>query len=131
MKKIIAFLFLLLTSCTASINKVDYKEAKQLTEKGAVLIDVRSPLEYDQGHAKGAINVPLQEIDLITYKKDKKIIVYCRSGSRSKTAAETLIQLGYKYIYDLGSKDNWEGKIVKSPSQVSFLSETIIEKKTP
>lgn len=118
MKKIIPWIFLFLTGCTSSIQEIDYKETKKLMEKDAILIDVRSPLEYDQGHAEGAINIPVQEIDLVKYAKKTKLIVYCRSGNRSHTAADTLVKLGYKYVYDLGSKENWEGNIVKDTSQV-------------
>ncbi len=115
MKKIILILIsiILITGCDNKSIKIDYKEAKELIDKGATIIDVRTELEYNQGHIEGAINVPYVEIEYIENDKNDNIIVYCRSGSRSKTAADILTGLGYKHIYDLGSKDNWKENLVK------------------
>lgn len=116
MKTITITLFLLLITvgCTkGGPTIIQYKEAKDLIEKGAILIDVRTELEYDQGHIEGAVLIPSVEIDQIKYDKNKKIILYCRSGSRSKTASDILDKLGYKHIYNLGSKDNWKEELVQ------------------
>ena len=101
---------------TPKVVSVNKDKAVELINDGALLIDVRGLLEYNQGHIEGAINIDVQDIlnmtDSLRYdnaniSKDKKIIVYCRSGSRSSSAAAKLIELGYKNVYDLGSMDNW------------------------
>ena len=98
------------------VVKVDKTKAESLIDEGALLIDVRSFAEYNQGHIDGAINIDVQEIlnitDSLVYNnasisKNKKIIVYCRSGSRSSNAANKLVELGYTNVYDFGSIDNW------------------------
>ncbi len=121
MKKLIICLVILITitGCAeASIKEalnptsktVTSSEASSLIEDGALLIDVRTKEEYDENHITGAINIPLSDIEEgnIDYDKDTVIIVYCRSGNRSATAAEKLIDLGYTSIYDLGSINNWK-----------------------
>lgn len=74
---------------------------------GAVLIDVRSPAEFSTGHLKGAINIPLQQIDALTsnYVKDKEqvLLLHCQSGMRSGVARNRLSALGYTRAYNLGS----------------------------
>jgi len=124
MKKIgiiLLFIAVILTGCnstsTNKIVKVNQEEVIELIDGGAILIDVRSLTEFNQGHIDGAINIDVQSIleveDVLTYNnssinKNKKIIVYCRSGSRSNSAAEKLVDLGYNYVYDFGSMDNWK-----------------------
>lgn len=90
--------------CAEDINQTD---AKTKISKGAVLIDVRTPAEYNTSHIDGAFNLALEKIESIDLDKEKVIIVYCRSGSRSKEAADALIAMGYKYVYDLGAFENW------------------------
>ena len=113
---VIAFVVGCGKSDTVKVVAVDQAKAEELIDKGAILIDVRSITEYNQGHIEGAINIDVQDIlkvtDSLIYNnasisKDKKIIVYCRSGSRSSSAAGKLIELGYTNVYDLGSIDNW------------------------
>lgn len=119
---VLVFILVLVFMCgcnsneTVKVVQVDKNKAESLIDEGALLIDVRSITEYNQGHIDGAINIDVQEIlnatDSLTYEnasisKNKKIIVYCRSGSRSSSAAEKLIELGYTNVYDLGSIDNW------------------------
>jgi phage shock protein E len=76
---------------------------------GALLIDVRTPAEFAIGHLKGAINIPLQEIDsrIDGYVKDKNqvLLVHCQSGQRSGMAQNRLTALGYTRAYNLGSYD--------------------------
>jgi rhodanese-related sulfurtransferase len=76
----------------------------------AVLIDVRTVQEYSEGHLEEAVNISVESINTMIEKlvpdKDTSIIVYCRSGNRSATAAKTLINLGYKNVYDLGAMSN-------------------------
>lgn len=95
--------------CKGLYQTIDYNEAKDLIYNGnTFLIDVRSEIEYKNFHIKGAISIPLDEIENINYAKNINLIVYCRSGSRSKTAALKLLDLGYVNVYDLGSMDNWQ-----------------------
>ena len=80
-----------------------------IKDKKYVVIDVRTKEEYEQGHVKDAINIPYDELDSnLELKKDDIILVYCRSGTRSNIAYNTLKKMGYKVVYDLGSIDNVE-----------------------
>ena len=76
-------------------------------KQGALLIDVRNADEYSTGHLKGAINVPLQEIDSLIVRevkdKDRVILLHCQSGTRSGVAKNRLNALGYTRVYNLGS----------------------------
>ena len=88
-----------------------------------VLVDVRTPAEYEAGHIPTAINVP---VDLIgtrppTEVKDALIVVYCRSGNRSATARQILMDLGYTNVVDFGAVSRWEGSLVtgKEPGKLS------------
>lgn len=96
-------------------NKITMSQAEKLIAEGATILDVRSYMEYRGGHIKNAQNIPYDEINETTIKlaKNEKIIVYCRSGSRSAKAAETLENMGYNQVYDLGSIDNWTEGLVK------------------
>ena len=84
---------------------IDIEEAKQLQNEGAIVIDVRSPQEYREGHLDGAISIPeyeiKKEIQKIVADKNKKIVVYCGSGGRSKKAQKTLNKLGYQDVYNI------------------------------
>lgn len=81
-----------------------------------ILIDVRTPSEFDEGHIEGAILLPLDTLSSNAEKvlKDKRaiIIVYCRSGNRSATAVDLLYDLGYANLYDMGGIINWPYGIV-------------------
>tara|TARA_B100000925_G_scaffold278291_1_gene246993 strand:- start:430 stop:741 length:312 start_codon:yes stop_codon:yes gene_type:complete len=84
-----------------------------------VVIDVRTPDEFDVGHVQGSQNIEWENIQQIqdSIKKDEKIYLYCRSGNRSGKATKILIDLGYKNVTNLGSlqsaADFLELKIVK------------------
>jgi Rhodanese-related sulfurtransferase len=116
MKKIlvIVLMILILTGCSKK-EQIVYKavtcdEMQTLVEEGATLIDVRTEVEYNTGHLNGAINMSSTDImGIIENKiknKETKIVVYCQSGGRSKMIADKLIEVGYKYVYDLGSINN-------------------------
>jgi len=84
---------------------IDEKDLTAIISKGAVIVDVRSPQEYEEGHMKGAILLPEYDIkkkarDLLT-DKNKDIVVYCSSGTRSKKAQEELQNMGYIKVYNL------------------------------
>ena len=92
------------------MENIDCLNKNVLMGEGAVLIDVRSSMEYEQGHLNNSINIDVDAIESVIESKvedkDTKIIVYCRSGNRSATAANTLINLGYTNVYDLGAMSN-------------------------
>ena len=89
------------------------QEAKQImdTQEGYIILDVRSREEYDQGHIPGAIVIPHTEVEDRAEDelpdKDRLILVYCRSGRRSKIAAEALVELGYTNIKEFGGILDW------------------------
>lgn len=86
--------------------------AQELDQKrGAVIIDVRTNKEYGQGHIPGAVHVPLADVGtkVKKLKKDKEIVVYCQSGSRSIWAIKRLIGMGYTHLYNLkGGYSAWK-----------------------
>ena len=104
---------------SASYDQISGAEAKALmdSESGYIIIDARTQEEYDQGHIPGAIMIPEYEIADRAEKelpdKDQLILVYCRSGRRSKIAAEELVKLGYTNVKEFGGIIDWEYEIVK------------------
>lgn len=89
------------------------EEAKQImdSEEGYIILDVRTQEEYDQGHIPGAIVISHEEIEEkaeeVLTDKDQLILVYCRSGRRSKLASEALVELGYTSIKEFGGIIDW------------------------
>lgn len=129
MKRIlIAFLaIVLLTSCGAPQDELGYRqistaEAIEIidSEEGYVILDVRTAEEFQEKHIPGAINVPNEKIgtDSIEELPDKEqlILVYCRSGNRSKQASEKLVDLGYTNIVEFGGINDWTGETVSKNS---------------
>ena len=123
MKKLIFLLLavMMLTACGQDKEKdqgavyvnITAEEAKEImdSEEGYIILDVRTQEEYDQGHIPGAIVISHEEIaekseDVLT-DKDQLILVYCRSGRRSKIAAEALVELGYTNIKEFGGIIDW------------------------
>ena len=104
---------------SASYDQISGAEAKALmdSESGYIIIDARTQEEYDEGHIPGAIMIPEYEIADRAEKelpdKDQLILVYCRSGRRSKIAAEELVKLGYTNVKEFGGIIDWEYEIVK------------------
>lgn len=93
-------------------------EAKQImeTEQGYIILDVRTQEEFDEGHIQGAILIPDYEIantaESVLLDKEQLILVYCRSGRRSKLAAEELVKLGYSNVKEFGGVIDWEYGLV-------------------
>ena len=126
MKKLIPILLsaLMFTGCTGTSNNqtttyrqisMDEAGAMMAQETGYIILDVRRADEYAAGHIPGAINVANESIgtDEIRELPDKNqlIMVYCRSGRRSKEAAEKLVKLGYTNIVEFGGILDWKGEI--------------------
>ena len=113
-------LVLLLTACAqaASYEQITQEEAKQImdTTNGYILLDTRTREEYDQSHIPGALLIPHTEIAQRAADelpdKDQVILVYCRSGNRSKQASEKLVKLGYTNIVEFGGINDWMGETV-------------------
>ena len=114
---------MLLASCAApaetpSFRQVTTNEAIAIMEKetGYIILDVRRPDEFTAGHIPGAINIPNESIDTrpIPQLPDKNqlILVYCRSGNRSKQASAKLAALGYTNIVEFGGINSWPGETV-------------------
>lgn len=82
--------------------------------QGAVLLDVRTPQEYDEGHIPGSINIPLQTIDEAEAEiedKDTKLFIYCHSGARSSQAAVLLEEMGYTKVNNIGGIAQYKGEV--------------------
>ncbi|MDO4469954.1 MAG: rhodanese-like domain-containing protein [Bacillota bacterium] len=130
MRKIIPILastLLLLSGCSSknsnaennSYRQIDMEEAEKIMkeEKDYIILDARTPEEYEEGHIPHAINIPNETISTKTIPelpdKDQLILVYCRSGNRSKQAAGKLSKLGYSNIVEFGGIIDWDGEIEK------------------
>ena len=87
----------------------EYKNAA-----GAVLLDVRTPQEYREGHIPGSQNMPLQQLDKVeevTENRDTVLYVYCRSGARSRQAVSLLKHMGYTNVHNIGGIAAYSGKV--------------------
>ena len=125
MKKLsFSLIFLiLLSSCLfskgESYKRISMDEAKVLMKEteGYILLDVRTKEEYESGYIPGAINIPLSDINenVVSSLPDKSqmILVYCRSGNRSRQASDKLSKLGYTNIIEIGGINSWKGEIIK------------------
>lgn len=101
-------------SVVVTFQQISQEEAKTImsTNRDVVILDVRTQEEYDSGHIKGAVLLP---VDAITEEsagevipaKDTQVLVYCRSGNRSVTASKVLAQLGYTQVYEFGGINTW------------------------
>lgn len=113
---------LLLSGCAGETNELEYRqisqdEAKEMMDtQQVVILDVREQDEYTTGHIPGAILLSVGSITEETAaaaipEKDAVVLVYCRSGNRSKTAAQTLAELGYSNVYEFGGINTWPFEI--------------------
>ena len=100
-------------------EQITPEEAKKIMDSGEehIILDTREQDEYDEGHIEGAILIPYTEIENKAEEmlpdKDKLILVYCRSGRRSKIAAESLAKLGYANVKEFGGIIDWKYEVVK------------------
>ena len=133
MKRIIAILIILVmviaSGCggdrqpaaedqTPQYSRISQEEAVKMMgeETGYLIVDVRRPDEYAEGHIPDAINVPNEEIademPEALPDKDQMLFLYCRTGRRSKEAASKLAGMGYTNVYEFGGINDWKGKVV-------------------
>ena len=100
-------------------QQISQEEAKQrMDEQDVIILDVREVDEYDSGHIPGAVLLPLGTIDkdsaaAVIPEKDSVVLVYCRSGNRSKQASSILAELGYTGIFEFGGINTWLYEIVR------------------
>ena len=101
-------------SVIVTFQQITQEEAKTImsTNQEAVILDVRTQEEYDSGHIKGAVLLPVDAItegsaQEVIPAKDTQVLVYCRSGNRSVTASKALAQLGYTEVYEFGGINTW------------------------
>ena len=143
MKRIIPIILILLFAfggcssvkegqCTAAYKQISQEEAEEMMgrDDGHVIVDVRRQDEYDAAHIPGAILIPNESIGCDSPEAlpdyDQIILIYCRTGNRSKQASEKLAAMGYTNIYEFGGINTWTGEIVtEEPASVS--SEDTVE----
>ena len=118
---------LILSGCGSSAPNNNYqqismKEAVSImeTEDNYIILDVRTKEEYQEKHIPGAVNLPNETISTADIPelpvKEQLILVYCRSGNRSKQAAKKLAALGYTNIIEIGGINDWNGDTVSGDS---------------
>ena len=145
---ILTILILLLTAgCGASeqstesaaestYRQISQDEAMEMMARddGHVVVDVRRQDEYDAGHIPGAILIPNESIGCDSPEAlpdyDQIILIYCRTGNRSKQAAEKLAAMGYTNIYEFGGINTWEGDIVTNEEEATEVGAFDFEKKS-
>ena len=124
MKKLLPIFIaaLLLVGCAVPVEReVSYRqitmdEAVSIMEEEEdyIILDVRTAAEYNEKHIPGAINIPNEAIGTDTIPdlpdKDQLILVYCRSGNRSKQASDKLVKLGYTNVVEFGGIIDWPGE---------------------
>ena len=112
----ILMMLLLLTGCGAQSSETTYRQISMEEETEYIILDVRTAEEYSEKHIPGAINIANESIGTEDIPelpdKDQLILVYCRSGNRSKQASEKLVKLGYTNIVEIGGINSWPGETV-------------------
>lgn len=142
---ILAAILLLLTACSSggqvmdgedmvrSYTQISQEEAKQMMEQDGtqIIVDVRTQEEYDSGHIPGAICIPNESIGTEHPEElpdlDQVILVYCRSGNRSKQAAQKLFDMGYINVYEFGGINAWTGEVVTETPDTDASQESVHE----
>jgi len=104
--------FVLFMMFRNSVDDETLIAAHESYQNGAIIVDVRTPSEYQAKHIEGALNLPLQGLpeSLQQLDKNQEVIVYCRSGNRSATAAKMLQAEGFT-VYDVATQGDWERQI--------------------
>ena len=131
---ILIFIFIILTACgnntdvenivfkgenDLTYQQITPKQAKEImdSEEDIIILDTREQDEFDEGHIPGAILIPYTEIENkaeeVIPNKDQLILVYCRSGRRSKIASESLVKLGYTNVKEFGGIIDWPYEVEK------------------
>ena len=106
-------------------TRITQEEAAQMMEQddGHVIVDVRRQDEYDSGHIPGAILLPNETIadqpPEVLPDREQIILIYCRSGNRSKQAAQKLADMGYTHVYEFGGVNTWSGELVTTENAVT------------
>ncbi|MBR1735862.1 MAG: rhodanese-like domain-containing protein [Firmicutes bacterium] len=113
-----------------SFRQISQDEAKQMIAKddGHIIVDVRRFDEYDRAHIPGAICIPNESIENEYPEElpdlEQIILVYCRSGNRSKQASQKLVDMGYTNVYEFGGIIDWTGEIVGGNSSETVEAAT-------
>lgn len=104
-------------STTTEYKRITADEAQGMMDDTVIILDVRTKDEYNSAHIAEAILIPNTDIadkaEQMLPDKEQTILVYCRSGNRSKSAAKELLSMGYKHVYDFGGINDWTGELVK------------------
>lgn len=105
-------------SSVSEYKKITPEQAKEMMDgEDVIVLDVRTPEEYRQEHIEGALLLPNYDLENLAESKlpdkDAKILIYCRSGSRSRSASKVLIDMGYTMVYDFGGINDWTYGTVK------------------
>ena len=100
------------TSAGGRITPADYVSRYSEPDAAHLLVDVRTPEEYAEGHIANSVNIPLQELSsrLSEIPKDTPVVLYCRSGNRSNQAFNLLANEGYADLYDMGGIIDWQAQ---------------------
>ena len=102
---------------------ISQTQAKDIMDNGTgyVIVDARTSEEFNEGHIKNAINLDYEEVtqkaESLLPDKNQLILIYCRSGRRSKIAAESLCQLGYTNVKEFGGINDWQYEVVQDDAQ--------------
>ena len=116
-------LFLPAAICEAAYTQISQEEAAKIMaeETGFIVLDVRTQEEYDEAHIPGAVNIANETIGtdeiLELPDKDQVLLVYCRSGRRSKEASEKLAALGYTHVLEFGGIITWTGETISTADE--------------
>lgn len=121
---VILIILFLMSGCEGdtmsnTYQQITQEEAKSMMDtQNVIILDVREQVEYNAGHIPGAVLLPVGTITNETASAmipelDSVVLVYCRSGNRSKTASAALVELGYSNIYEFGGINTWQYEIEK------------------
>ena len=121
---LILAMLMLMTGCGGATMDNSYQQISQeeawdmMNTRQVVILDVREQNEFDAGHISGAVLLPVGTITAETASTvipdlDSVVLVYCRSGNRSKTASKALAELGYTEVYEFGGINTWPYEVIK------------------